>query len=120
MGASPPEHPAPRLAEVVAAFSLATDIGLGQPMEHGLRSCLIATRFADALDLDDAEREAVYWVTLLAMVGCTADSFEIRQAFGARLSSRPHATSSRARDQTAGRSGERAPASPWRAPAWVW
>jgi hypothetical protein len=27
-----------RLAELVAAFSLATDLGLGQPMEHVLRS----------------------------------------------------------------------------------
>ena len=66
-------NPAPRLVEVVAAFSLATDLGLGQPMEHGLRSCLIATRLAEKLDLDEDERACVYWVTLLAMVGCTAD-----------------------------------------------
>jgi hypothetical protein len=31
-----------RLADLVAAFSLATDRGLGQPMEHVLRSWLIA------------------------------------------------------------------------------
>lgn len=31
-------------AELVAAFSLATDLGLGQPMEHVLRSWLIAVR----------------------------------------------------------------------------
>jgi HD-GYP domain-containing protein (c-di-GMP phosphodiesterase class II) len=79
---SPPEDSAPRLVEVVAAFSLASDLGLGQPMEHGLRSCLIATRLADVLELDETERESIYWVTLLAMVGCTADSFEIREAFG--------------------------------------
>jgi HD-GYP domain-containing protein (c-di-GMP phosphodiesterase class II) len=68
--------------EVVAAFSLAADLGLGQPMEHTLRSCLIATRFADELDLDKGERESIYWVSLLAMVGCTADSFELREVFG--------------------------------------
>jgi HD-GYP domain-containing protein (c-di-GMP phosphodiesterase class II) len=79
---SPPEDPAPRLVEVVAAFSLAADLGLGQPMEHSLRSCLIATRLADALGLDERERESTYWVTLLAMVGCTADSFEMREIFG--------------------------------------
>jgi HD-GYP domain-containing protein (c-di-GMP phosphodiesterase class II) len=79
---SPAGDPAPRLVEVVAAFSLATDLGLGQPMEHGLRSCLIATRLAHALDVSEDERESTYWVTLLAMVGCTADSFEIREVFG--------------------------------------
>jgi hypothetical protein len=30
-----------RLAELVAAFSLATDLGMGQPMEHVLRSWLM-------------------------------------------------------------------------------
>ena len=33
-----------RLAELVAAFSLAMDLGLGQPMEHVLRAWLIASR----------------------------------------------------------------------------
>jgi HD-GYP domain-containing protein (c-di-GMP phosphodiesterase class II) len=74
--------PAPRLVEVVAAFSLATDLGLGQPMEHGLRSCLIATRLADKLDLDQDARTTIYWVTLLAMVGCTASSHEMTAIFG--------------------------------------
>jgi hypothetical protein len=31
-----------RLAELVATLSLGTDLGLGQPMEHVLRQCLIA------------------------------------------------------------------------------
>jgi HD-GYP domain-containing protein (c-di-GMP phosphodiesterase class II) len=68
--------------EVVAAMSLATDLGLGQPMEHGLRSCLIATRLAEKLDFDESERTAIYWVTLLAMVGCTGDSSEMTELFG--------------------------------------
>ncbi|MDQ4124952.1 MAG: HD domain-containing protein, partial [Actinomycetota bacterium] len=79
---SPSGDPAPRLAEVVAAFSLAADLGLGQPMEHTLRSCLIAMRLADALGVDARERETTYWVTLLAMVGCTAVSTEVRDVFG--------------------------------------
>ncbi len=80
---SPPsESAAPRLAEVVAAFSLASDLGLGQPMEHGLRSCLIAIRLADRLDLDEPERSTIYWVMLLAMTGCTADSHEMSAIFG--------------------------------------
>jgi HD-GYP domain-containing protein (c-di-GMP phosphodiesterase class II) len=72
----------PRLVELVAALSLAADLGLGQAMEHGLRGCLIATRLAERMGLDDPGREAVYWVSLLAMVGCTADSHELRQVWG--------------------------------------
>ena len=35
-----------RLAEVLAALALATDLGMGQPMEHVLRQCLIALPYA--------------------------------------------------------------------------
>lgn len=38
-----------RLAELVAAFSLATDLGMGQPLEHVLRSWLIAGRLGERL-----------------------------------------------------------------------
>jgi HD-GYP domain-containing protein (c-di-GMP phosphodiesterase class II) len=78
----------PRLVELVAALSLAADLGLGQPMEHGMRSCLIATRLADSLGLDQRTCDDVYWVSLLGMVGCTADSYELRQAWGDDLALR--------------------------------
>lgn len=47
-----------RLAEVVAPFSLATDVGMGQPVEHVLRSWVIATRLGDRMGIenDDAGR----------------------------------------------------------------
>src|SRR5438876_6412137 len=51
-----------RLAELVAAFSLATDLGLGQPMEHVLRSWLIAARLGDHVGVDPGERGALYYV----------------------------------------------------------
>jgi len=38
-----------RLAELVALLSLGTDLGLGQPMEHMIRACLIALRLAERL-----------------------------------------------------------------------
>jgi len=63
-----------RLAELVAAFSLAIDLGLGQPMEHVLRSWLIATRLADHLGLDAVERGGLYYVVTLAWAGCVADT----------------------------------------------
>ena len=78
----------PRLVELVAAFSLAADLGLGQPMEHGMRACIIATRLATGLGLETPVRDDVYWVSLLGMVGCTADSYELRQIFGDDLALR--------------------------------
>ena len=32
-----------RLAEVVAVLAMATDLGLGSPMEHAVRACLLST-----------------------------------------------------------------------------
>lgn len=62
-----------RLAEVVAALSLATDLGTGHPIERSLRSCLLAVHFADELGVGDDERREIYYVALLRWVGCTAD-----------------------------------------------
>ena len=70
-----------RLSELVAVLSFSSDFGLGQPMEHVLRSCLIALRLADRLGLDEPRRRETFWVTLLATV-CTGESFELAQLFG--------------------------------------
>src|ERR1051325_5334965 len=59
-----------RLAELVAALSLGIDLGFGQPMEHVLRQCLIATRIAELYGLGDDGRACVYWTALLVNVGC--------------------------------------------------
>lgn len=71
-----------RLAELIAALSLATDLGLGEPMEHVLRSCLISMRLGERIGLTDAERGEVYYVSLLAWVGCMSDSTEMSALFG--------------------------------------
>jgi HD-GYP domain-containing protein (c-di-GMP phosphodiesterase class II) len=63
-----------RLAELVAAFSLAIDLGLGQPMEHVLRSWLIATRLAQRVGMAPEERGGLYYVVTLAWAGCVADT----------------------------------------------
>src|SRR5215212_8923099 len=70
------------LAEVVAAFSLATDLGLGQPMEHVLRSWAIATRLAEHMGIADQDAAALYYVAMLAWVGCVADTPEVSTWFG--------------------------------------
>jgi HD-GYP domain-containing protein (c-di-GMP phosphodiesterase class II) len=71
-----------RLAELVAALSLATDLGLGQPQEHVLRQTVIATRLAAAAGLGEEEQAAVFYVSLMAWVGCVADSHELARWFG--------------------------------------
>jgi HD-GYP domain-containing protein (c-di-GMP phosphodiesterase class II) len=71
-----------RLAELVASMSLATDLGLGQPMEHVLRSCVLGLRIAEDLGLDEDARAVVYYVALLAWLGCHADAHEQSAWFG--------------------------------------
>ena len=50
-------RPDVRLAELVAVLSLASDLGMGQPMEHAMRTCLIALRLGDELGLEGDQRE---------------------------------------------------------------
>jgi HD-GYP domain-containing protein (c-di-GMP phosphodiesterase class II) len=57
-------------------LSLGTDLGLGQPMEHMVRACLIALRLAEQLGLDASQRTVVYYSGLLAWVGCHTDAYE--------------------------------------------
>jgi HD-GYP domain-containing protein (c-di-GMP phosphodiesterase class II) len=71
-----------RLAELVAALSLATDLGLGQPQEHVLRQTVIGRRLAAAAGLPDDQQAAVFYVSLLAWVGCVSDSHELAAWFG--------------------------------------
>jgi HD-GYP domain-containing protein (c-di-GMP phosphodiesterase class II) len=71
-----------RLAELLAALSLATDLGLGQPMEHMLRQCLISLRLAERIGLAQADRTVVYYASLLSWVGCHVDAYEQAKWFG--------------------------------------
>ena len=58
------------------ALSLATDLGTGQPLEHGLRTCWLSLAASEALGLDTAARSCVYYVALLRFLGCTSDAAE--------------------------------------------
>ena len=72
----------PTRAEVLAALSVAIDLGLGQPAEHMLRSALIATRIADRVGLAPSQRDCIYYATLIMWIGCHADSHEYARWFG--------------------------------------
>jgi HD domain len=77
-----------RTAEFVASLSLAMDLGMGKPMEHAQRSCLLGLRLADDLGLDESERVVLYYVSLLAWIGCHGDSYEMASLFGDDIAAR--------------------------------
>lgn len=65
-----------RLAELTIALSLATDLGVGQPLEQGLHTCWLSLAASEALGLDAPTRSGVYYVALLRFLGCTSDASE--------------------------------------------
>lgn len=78
----PPSDSGVRLSDLVGAFSLATDLGLGQPMDHVLRSWRIAAALGEDLGVEPEGRAALYYVVTLAWVGCVADTPEVAALFG--------------------------------------
>jgi HD-GYP domain-containing protein (c-di-GMP phosphodiesterase class II) len=71
-----------RLAELLALLSLGADLGMGQPMEHAMRQCLVAMRLGERLGLDEDERASLYYASLIAWVGCHVDAYEQAKWFG--------------------------------------
>jgi HD-GYP domain-containing protein (c-di-GMP phosphodiesterase class II) len=69
------------MAEVLAAFAFATDLGMAQPMGHVIRACYIGQHLANALGLSPDERADLYYATLLMHSGCTASSTTIATFF---------------------------------------
>jgi HD-GYP domain-containing protein (c-di-GMP phosphodiesterase class II) len=65
-----------RLAEPVAALSLATDLGMGQPLEQALRTCLLAVAAGSELGLDGPTHSDTYYFALLRFIGCTSDAHD--------------------------------------------
>jgi HD-GYP domain-containing protein (c-di-GMP phosphodiesterase class II) len=70
------------LAELLAALSLVTDLGMGQPAEEAMRACLLATGLARKMNLAEGEVAGIYYTTLLKYLGCTAYAHEEALFFG--------------------------------------
>ncbi|MGH3863625.1 HD domain-containing phosphohydrolase [Actinokineospora sp.] len=70
-----------RTTEVVAALSLATDLGIGVPLEHGLHSALIAARLGDILGVAQDMRAQAHYTSLLFYIGCTASAKTASEVF---------------------------------------
>jgi HD-GYP domain-containing protein (c-di-GMP phosphodiesterase class II) len=80
-----------RLADMLAALSVATDLGMGQAPEKAVRSCLVATHLARAGDLPDPVVRDVFYTTLLQHLGCTAPAHEAWYLYGDDLAGAPQA-----------------------------
>jgi hypothetical protein len=63
-----------RTAEVIAALSLATDLGMGLPYEHGPQSTLVAMRLAERLGVDAETDSGCDVLRLPVHIGCTTDA----------------------------------------------
>jgi HD-GYP domain-containing protein (c-di-GMP phosphodiesterase class II)/DNA-binding CsgD family transcriptional regulator len=68
--------PEVRLAEFVAALSLATDLGNGFGLEKTLRSCLLALALGREIALGQAELSELYYLVQMRSVACTAFAAE--------------------------------------------
>lgn len=74
-----------RTAELVAALSLATDLGMGFPFEYGLQSTLVAMRLAEVLDVDRDTASDTFYGCLLMYSGCTIDGDIRSRIFGSSM-----------------------------------
>ena len=77
-----------RAAELVGALSLASDLGTGQPLEHALRTAVLAVRLGELADASTDELADTYYVALLHASGCTSNSHEATQLFGEDITHR--------------------------------
>jgi hypothetical protein len=71
-----------RLAEVLAAISLASDVGHDRPLETSLRNAVIAARLGEEPGLARDEPAVAHGVSLLRSMGCTGNSHETALLFG--------------------------------------
>ncbi len=83
------DAPPLRLAAAAGVLSLATDLAMGQPLEHGLRTAMLALRTAQGMGLPEADQVAVFYTGLLHFAGCSAESEIDARFFGDELAARP-------------------------------
>jgi HD-GYP domain-containing protein (c-di-GMP phosphodiesterase class II) len=71
-----------RAADVVGALSLATDLGTGQPLEHALRTAVLAVGLGELAGASAKELADTYYVALLHASGCTSNGHEATLLYG--------------------------------------
>src|SRR5215208_373324 len=71
-----------RAAEIIGALSIASDLGTGQPLEHAMRSAVLAVRLGELAGASAEDLSDTYYVALLHASGCTSNGHEAAQLFG--------------------------------------
>jgi hypothetical protein len=71
-----------RIAGVLAALSLTSDLTRGHPPGEAMRACLMATELARRAGHDPAAVSDVFYAGLMRFAGCAATSHEAAAAFG--------------------------------------
>jgi HD-GYP domain-containing protein (c-di-GMP phosphodiesterase class II)/DNA-binding CsgD family transcriptional regulator len=69
--------PDPRLAELIGALSLASDVAFAFPLEKAMRTCVLAVELGRRHGLPNDVLHDVYYSTLLTYAGCTAFTHEV-------------------------------------------
>lgn len=81
-----------RLAELMSALSIATDLGMGQPMGYAMTTCIVAVRLGEAAGLSESELRDVYYEALLRYIGCNADTYWLSSIVGDEIALRTEYT----------------------------
>jgi HD-GYP domain-containing protein (c-di-GMP phosphodiesterase class II) len=81
-----------RLAELLAAVSVAIDTAMRQPLESGLAVCVTGTRLARAAGLSEDDVARVYYLALLRHIGCTAGNADFAAYLGNEVAFRERVT----------------------------
>ena len=71
-----------RIAGVVAALSVTSDLARGHPPGEAMRACLLATELGRRAGLDEPRHCDVYYTALMRYAGCAATSHEMAAALG--------------------------------------
>jgi hypothetical protein len=66
----------------MVALSHATDLAIGQPVDHALKGCVLGTRLAVALGLQGDSLREVHAHALLRYIGCNAETAAMAALFG--------------------------------------
>lgn len=70
-----------RTADLLGAFSLASDLALGLHTEHGARSCYIGMHIAREMELPLEQRTDLYYAELLKDAGCTTYTSQLASSW---------------------------------------
>jgi hypothetical protein len=76
-----PEGNAIRTADLLGAFSLASDLAMGLHTQHGARSCYIGMHIAQEMDLPSEQRTDLYYAELLKDAGCTTYTSQLASSW---------------------------------------